>query len=116
MTKYFDLEERTYQFAKNVYILCNKIKNKYISNEYINQLVRASSSVGANYREANDALGKKDFSFRMRISRKEAKESTYFLRLLKETEKTDYDSEFDTLIQESIELTKIFSAIIEKSK
>lgn len=116
MTKYFDLEERTYQFAKNVYILCNKIKNKYISNEYINQLVRASSSVGANYREANDALGKKDFSFRMRISRKEAKESTFFLRLMKETETTGLDSEFDRLIQESIELTKIFSAIIEKSK
>lgn len=116
MTKYFDLEERTYQFAKNVYILCKKIKNSYLSNEYVNQLVRASSSVGANYREANDALGKKDFSFRMRISRKEAKESTFFLRLMKETETTGLDSEFNLLIQESIELTKIFSAIIEKSK
>ena len=116
MTKLFDLEERTFQFAKNVYLLCKKNKNKYITNEYINQLVRASSSVGANYREANDALGKKDFSFRIKISRKEAKESTFFLRLMKETEETGLDSEFDILIQESIELTKIFSAIIEKSK
>ena len=113
MTKNFDLEERTYQFAKNVYILCKRIKNKFITYEYIDQVIRASSSVGANYREANDALGKKDFLFRIRISRKE---STFFLRLLKETEETGYDSEFDSLIKESIELTKIFSSILEKCK
>ncbi len=72
--------------------------------------------VGANYREANDALGKKDFVFRIRISRKEAKEKTCFLKLMKETEETCFESKFDILIQESIELTKIFSSIIVKSK
>ncbi|MDQ7817133.1 MAG: four helix bundle protein [Melioribacteraceae bacterium] len=116
MSKLFDLEERTFQFAKDVYLLCKKIKNKYITFEYVDQVIRASSSIGANYREANDALGKKDFTFRVRISRKEAKESTYFLRLMRDVEDTGFNSEFDNLIQESIELTKIFSSIIEKSK
>jgi four helix bundle protein len=59
---------------------------------------------------------KKDFIFRVRISRKEAKESTYFLRLMRDVEDTGFNSELDNLIQESIELTKIFSSIIEKSK
>jgi four helix bundle protein len=116
MTKIFDLEDRTYQFAKDVYLVCKKIKSKYINNNYINQLIRSSASIGANYREANDALGKKDFSFRIRISRKEAKESTFFLKLMKEVENTGYETELERLIRESIELTKIFSAIIEKSK
>lgn len=116
MTKLFDLEERTFRFAKDVYLLCKKVKNKYITYEYINQVIRSSSSIGSNYREANDALGKKDFTFRIRISRKEAKESTYFLRLMRDVEDTGLDSELDKLIQESIELTKIFSSIIEKSK
>lgn len=116
MSKLFDLEERTFQFAKDVYLLCKKIKNKYLTNEYIDQVIRSSSSIGANYREANDALGKKDFTFRIRISRKEAKESTYFLRLMKDVEDTGFNSELDSLIQESVELTKIFSSIIEKSK
>ncbi len=116
MSKLFDLEERTLQFAKDVYLLCKKVRNKYINYVYVDQVIRAASSVGANYREANDALGKKDFVFRIRISSKEAKESTYFLRLMKYVEDTGLDSEFDKLIQESIELTKIFSSIIEKSK
>jgi len=82
--------------------------------EYGKQLIRASGSVGANYIEAEDALSKKDFVMRIRISRKEAKESGYWLEL------TEIKEEMITLkqelIKESLELTKIFGAIVEKSK
>jgi four helix bundle protein len=79
-------------------------------------VVRSSGSVGANYREANEALSKKDFLMRMKISRKEAKESEYWLRLINETNDLENHDEAEALIQEATELKKIFSAIIEKSK
>ena len=77
------------------------------------QLIRSSGSVGANYIEANEKLGKKDFKFRVKIARKEAKESEYWLRLLKEGNPTLH--QFDDLIQESNELRKILSSIINKT-
>jgi len=81
----YDLEERTFQFAKNVWLFV-KTSPKTIANiEDGKQLVKASGSVGANYIEANEALGKKDFKMRIKISRKEAKESAYWLRLIYET-------------------------------
>jgi len=72
--------------------------------------------LGANYIEANESLSKKDFVFRVKISRKEAKESIYWLRLINETNKLNNQKIVDKLIQESIELKKILSTIIEKSK
>lgn len=83
--------------------------------EDIKQVVKASGSVGANYIEANEALSKKDFLMRMKISRKEAKESAYFLRLIHETNSPDFEQRGIELRNEAIELKKIFSAIIEKS-
>ncbi len=77
-------------------------------------MTRSSCSVGANYIEANESLSKKDFVMRIKICRKEAKESTYWLKLLDLNE--NQESERDFLIQESVELTKIFGAILEKSK
>lgn len=109
----FDLEERTFQFAKNCYQLCKKCRNKFINCEYCDQLIRCSGSVGSNYREANDALSKKDFVYRIKICRKESKEAGYWLRLMYETENIQ---EAVPLLNESIELKKIFSSIIEKSK
>ncbi len=78
-------------------------------------MVRASGSVGANYREANEALSKKDFLMRMKISRKEAKESAYWLRLIHETNDLENCDEAVSLIQKAIELKKILSSIIAKS-
>ena len=81
------------------------------------QLIRSSGSAGANYIEANESLSDKDFIFRTKICRKEAKESCYWLRLILET--NDNFAEEETgkiLLQESIELKKIFSSIISKSK
>jgi len=79
-------------------------------------LVKASGSVGANYIEANESLGKKDFLMRIRISRKEAKESAYWLRLINETNELKNSNDARTLMQEANELKKIFSSILEKSK
>lgn len=78
----FDLEERTFQFAKNVRLYLRSLSYDFISHEDVKQLIRSSGSIGANYREANDSLGKKDFLMRLKIARKEAKESIYFIRLL----------------------------------
>jgi four helix bundle protein len=66
----FDLEERTLEFAKNVIRLCKKLPRNSINHEIVGQLIRSSGSVGANYREANDALSKKDFVYRIKIVRK----------------------------------------------
>jgi four helix bundle protein len=79
------------------------------------QLIRASGSIGANYIEANEALSKKDFVLRVKISRKEAKESRYWLRLL-ETNSEPTDNDRKQLVQEAQELMNIFGAIIRKSE
>ncbi len=80
----FDLEDRTLMFARTVIMLCKQLPQSTINREIVAQLIRASGSVGANYREANDALSKKDFTHRIKITRKEAKESCYWLDLLLE--------------------------------
>ncbi len=113
-SKRYNLEDRTFKFAKRVIEYVNKLQKTVASIETGKQLVRSAGSVGANYIEANEALSKKDFLMRIKISRKEAKESNYWLRLTEAKE--DSANEKDALIQESTELTKIFGAILEKSK
>ena len=113
-TKYnFNLEKRTLEFAKEIIRLCKKLPHNVINRELISQLIRASGSVGANYREANDALSKKDFNHRIKITRKEAKESHYWLELLKEAN-PEYEEEIGKLLTEALELKKIFSSIADK--
>jgi len=116
MTKPYDLEERTFEFAKEVRLFIKALKKTVANEEDGKQLVRSSGSVGANYIEANESLSKKDFSFRIKISRKEAKESVYWLRLINETNDLENRKVVEDLIQEATELKKILSAIIEKSK
>ena len=115
MTQTYDLEERTYQFAKSVGLFCKKLLKDVVNVEYIKQVVRSTASIGANYIEANEALSKKDFSMRIKISRKEAKESCYWLRLIIDTNPL-IQEEGRILLKEATELKKIFSAIIEKTK
>jgi len=112
----YDLEERTFRFAKDVRLFVKTLPKTIANLEDQRQLIRASGSVGANYREANEALSKKDFVMRIKISRKEAKESEYFLRLIYETNELTNQDEAKRLIQEEVELKKILSSIIEKSK
>jgi four helix bundle protein len=113
-SKRYDLRDRTLRFAKMVR---NYVKNlpKTLSNiEDARQLIKASGSVGANYIEAEEALSRKDFVMRIKISRKEAKESGYWLELTEAKEEQIIEKQ--NLIKEATELTKIFGSIVEKSK
>ena len=116
INKPYDLEERTFQFAKEVRLFVKTLEKTIANIEDAKQVVRSSGSIGSNYIEANESLSKKDFVFRIKISRKEAKESAYWLRLIDETNEQVNKQLIENLIQESIELKKILSAIIEKSK
>lgn len=107
----FDLEPRSLEFAKEVIRLCKKLPNNTVNFKLVDQLVRSGGSIGANYREANDSLGKKDFVNRLRIARKEAKETIFWLELLKEA---NFEIKIDDLIHEATELRNILSAIIKK--
>ena len=80
--KRYDLEERTYEFARRVRAFVKLLNRTLANTEDAKQLIRASGSVGSNYIEANEALSKKDFLMRIKICRKEAKESGFFLRLI----------------------------------
>jgi four helix bundle protein len=115
MAKQYDLEERTEKFTSDVITMCKKLVNNTINIELMKQVVRASGSIGANYIEANEALGKKDFAHKIKISRKESKESRYWLRLLSGANK-DLKNEIDPLIQEATELMNIFGAILRKAQ
>jgi len=113
-SKQYDLEDRTFQFARKVRDFVGKL-NKTIANiEDGKQLVKASGSVGANYIEANEALSKKDFLMRIKICRKEAKESRYWLRLIDTDSKSELEKDREALENEARELTHIFGSIVTK--
>ena len=113
--KRFDLEERTFAFAKRVREFVKRLSKTIGNVEDSRQLIRSSGSVGANYIEANESLSKKDFVLRIKICRKEAKESRYWLRLIEATDES-LASERDFLAQKAQELVNIFGAIVRKSE
>ena len=110
----YNLEERTYLFAKECRLLINMLPKSLSNIEDGKQLIKSSGSVGANYIEANEKLGDRDFKFRLKIARKEAKESQFWLILLKDFN-PDHAEIISNLIEESEQLRKIFSSIILKS-
>jgi four helix bundle protein len=109
----YDLEQRTFEFAKSVRNFVKKLPKRMENLDDIKQVIRSSGSIGANYIEANEALSKKDFIMRIKIARKESKETIYWLRLL---ESEENDTERQNLTQEATELMKIFGSILQKSK
>jgi four helix bundle protein len=112
----YDLEERTFQFAKRVRALL-KLLPKSISNiEDSTQLTRSSGSVGANYIEVNKAISAKDFLYRLKICRKESKESKYWLRLMDTGENIPVETERSRLVNEAHEFVLIFNSIIRKNE
>jgi four helix bundle protein len=113
MTKEFDLEKRTTEFGKSIIRLCKSLPANSMNDRLIGQLVGSAGSIGANYREANDALGKKDFIQRMKIARREAKESLHWLELVSEAN-SEKQLIIKSLIKENEELKNILSAIIVK--
>ena len=115
-TKKYDLEDRTLEFAKNVRDFTRSFKKDFANIEDCKQLVRSSGSVGANYIEANESLGKKDFLMRIKISRKEAKESRFWLNLINVNGDTELARKQRILRDEATELMNIFGAILRKSQ
>ena len=114
-SKTFDLEDRTAKFTANVIVFINVCPKTMVNIELTKQLIRSAGSVGANYIEANEALSRKDFGMRIKICRKEAKESRYWLKLI-EVSGDEIEKRRQDLVNESTELLKIFSSIVEKSK
>jgi four helix bundle protein len=109
----FDLEERTLNFANKVRGLIKDMPKTIAAIEDGKQVIRSSGSIGANYIEANESISKKDFLFRLKICRKEAKETRYWLILLN-NQKSDLENLRQILIREATELMMIFGSIIRK--
>ncbi len=113
--KKYDLEQRTEKVAGDVAVLCNSLFGSVSNREHCKQVVRSSGSIAANYIEANEALSKKDFIYRLKICRKEAKETAMWFRIMMRTNIENDHTEIKMLLEESIELKRIFAAIIIKS-
>lgn len=107
-----DLIARTKTFAINVYRLCDKLPDSVAGNIYKRQLLRCSSSVGANYRAACRAKSSADFINKLKIVEEETDESVYFLELLLEVNH-DFKAVIDPLRKEGNELLAIFVASIK---
>ena len=114
-SKPYDLEDRTLTFAKRARAPVKKLPKTIANIEDGKQLVRVSGSVGSNYIEANESLSKKDFIMRIKICRKEVKESRYWLRLI-DINDLEQENNREDLINEATELMNIFGAILQKSQ
>ncbi len=114
----FDLEERTAKFGENVIELCLKINKNTLINPIINQLIRSSTSIGANYMEADGACSRKDFRNKIYICKKESQETKHWLRMLNKCLPTE-EIKIKKLWREAQELSMIFGKIassVDKKK
>ena len=114
--KTYDLEDRTFAFAKKVRAFVKKLPKTTANVEDGKQVIRSSGSVGSNYIEANESLSKKDFIMRIKICRKEAKETRYWLRLVDTNNEKQAENDRESLINEATELMNIFGAILQKTQ
>jgi four helix bundle protein len=114
-SKRYDLEDRTFEYAKKVRTFVKNLHKTLANIEDGRQLIRASGSVGANYIEANESLSKKDFMMRIKLCRKEAKESRYWLLLIDIDGEPEKENDRRYLVKEATELMNIFGAILSKS-
>ncbi|MCU0404546.1 MAG: four helix bundle protein [Chitinophagaceae bacterium] len=110
------LEQRCFDFASDVRIFCRKINQDIINVQDIRQLVKSSGSICANYIEANEKLGEGDLRFRIKVARKEAKETILWLGLIHIQENNEIENERQRLIKEASELKAILSSILNKLK
>jgi four helix bundle protein len=113
--KQYDLEDRTLEYGKRVIRLARALPKNSVNLILSSQFTRSGTSLGANYREANETSTKKDFLFRMRICRKEGKETIYWLNLIIEAN-PELKERITPLLKETAELVKIFASIIVKSE
>lgn len=111
LNKSYDLEERTSKFGEDVVKFCKTLKQDSISRPIINQLVRSSTSIGANYMEANGASSKKDFRNKIYICKKETQETKHWLRMIAQCSPEEKEK-IRQLWKECQELTLIFGRIV----
>jgi len=109
--KKYDLEERTAKLGENVILFCKSLPQNLINSPIVTQLIRSSTSVGANYMEANGASSKKDFRNKIFICKKEIQETKHWLRMVV-AGNPECKVRCDKLLQESQELTLIFGKIV----
>ena len=110
-----DLKERSFEFAKRVIFLCQKLEQRSgVARTISNQLLRSGTSIGANIEEAHGSQSKADFTAKMYISCKEARETHYWLRLLIET-KMISEKQLADLLDESNQLISILTSIVKKA-
>lgn len=112
-SKLYDLEQRTLEFSKRIIHLCKAIPNDRVNDILVRQLIRSATSIGANYREANETDAKKDFRNKIRIAKKEAKETIYWIELIIEAN-PQLEKRILPLLGESRELIKILGTIYDK--
>ncbi len=112
--KIYDLEERTAKFGEEIIDFTKLLEKKPVNYPLINQVVRSSTSMGANYMEADCADSKKDFKYKISLCKKEAKETCHWLRMTAKAN-PEYINQCRKLWKESHELTLIFSKIIISS-
>ena len=111
--KVYDLEERTARFAETAIAFAGEMPKSPVTAPLISQFVRAATSIGANYAEADDAASKKDFRHKVTICKKEARETKYWLRMLAAAEPSAKERARE-LWREARELHLIFAAIVRK--
>lgn len=110
----FDIKERTFLFSVRVVKLVGRLPRTVAGIEIGRQLIACGTSIGANVEEAHGGESKKDFAHKMGIARKEARESRYWLRIVKATLLND--AGVNALIQEADELVRILATIIYKTR
>jgi len=114
--KKYDLEDRTAIFAERVRGFCLKLPRNAANTEYIPQLIKSGSSPGANYIEANEKLGQKDFGMKIKTCLKESKESAYWLRLVLVGDSKELEEDRKSLRNEALELVRIFATILNNKR
>lgn len=112
-SKNYNLEDRTLLFGKRILRMCSALPKNYANIILRDQCLRSGTSVGANYREANETDSKKDFQNKVRIAKKEAKETIYWLNLVID-ENPDLEEKMKPLLEEAVEIMKILGAIYSK--
>jgi len=113
--KKHDLEERTSRFGEAIIEFSQQLSKNVINNELIPQLIKSSTSIGANYMEADAAESKKDFRHKIGICKKEAKETRHWLRMITKANPSEIET-CQLLWKEAHELLLIFSTILIRSK
>ena len=112
----FNLEQRTFLFAKRVQSFLKRVPRNAFNFEYQSQLIRSSASTGANYIEANESLGRGDFLMKIKTCKRESKESAHWLGLLDLSGHEELEAEREALRDESRQLMLIFGATLRNTK